>query len=103
MELKMIAWSSEEAPNEEEIRLQLAEEQLKVYNWFNDPDDVQAGHTHGYHKILYVIEGSINFDFPTRHKSFALKAGDRLELPAGIRHSATIGPEGVTCLEAHVY
>jgi hypothetical protein len=29
--------------------------------------------------------------------------GDRLDLPAGVRHSAIVGPQGVTCLEAHVY
>ena len=81
----------------------LLEQQLKIYHWSNDPDDVYAGHTHGYHKIIYVVEGSINFDFPTRHKSVTLRSGDRLEVPAGIRHSAVVGAEGVTCLEAHVY
>ena len=27
--------------------------------------------------------------------------GDRLELPAGVAHNASVGPEGVVCLEAH--
>jgi hypothetical protein len=26
--------------------------------------------------------------------------GDRLDLPAGVRHNAAVGPEGVVCLEA---
>ena len=30
-----------------------------------------------------------------------LTAGDRLELPAGTRHDAVVGPGGVACLEAH--
>jgi hypothetical protein len=28
--------------------------------------------------------------------------GDRLDLPAGTRHDALVGPTGVTCLEAHL-
>jgi len=28
--------------------------------------------------------------------------GDRLDLPAGTRHEAFAGPDGVTCLEAHL-
>jgi cupin superfamily acireductone dioxygenase involved in methionine salvage len=50
-----------------------------------------------------VVKGSIKFDFPTRHKTVNLTAGDRLELPTGIRHSAVVGLEGVDCLEAHIY
>ena len=28
--------------------------------------------------------------------------GDRLDLPAGTRHDAVVGPDGVRCLEAHL-
>lgn len=31
-----------------------------------------------------------------------LAAGERLELPAGTAHGATVGAAGVTCLEAHL-
>ena len=31
-----------------------------------------------------------------------LGVGDRLDLPAGTRHDALVGPTGVTCLEAHM-
>ena len=103
MELKIIPWTADTPPTEEQLREELAEQQLKVYHWSNDPGDVYVGHTHGYHKVIYVVRGSINFDFPTRHKSLTLHAGDRLDVPAGVRHSAAVGPEGVLCLEAHVY
>ena len=103
MELKVTPWPHEAPPNMEELQSLLAQQELKVYHWSNGPDDVYAGHTHGYHKILYVIEGSIKFDFPTRHKMVNLNRGDRLDIPAGIRHSAVVGPDGVTCLEAHIY
>jgi quercetin dioxygenase-like cupin family protein len=102
MELKVTPTTGTPAA-EEEIRAELEEQQLKVYRWSNAPDDVYVGHTHGYHKIVYVLDGSIRFELPTRHEAFNLKVGDRFDLPAGIRHSAVVGPGGVTCLEAHIY
>jgi chorismate synthase len=39
---------------------------------------------------------------PDEARSVELVTGDRLELPAGTRHDATVGPAGVTCLEAHL-
>lgn len=103
MELKVIPWSGQTPPTEAELRDTLVNQELKVYQWSNRPEEVYAGHTHGYHKIVCVVEGSIKFDCPTHHKVFNLMPGDRLELPAGVRHSAVVGPQGVTCLEAHVY
>ncbi|MBN1992921.1 MAG: AraC family ligand binding domain-containing protein [Anaerolineae bacterium] len=103
MELKVTPWHKETPPTEEELRAPLEEQQLKVYRWSNAPEDVYASHTHGYHKIICVVKGSIRFDLSTRHETFHLKAGDQLELPAGLRHSAIVGPDGVTCLEAHIY
>lgn len=102
MELKITPWPEETPPAEEELREFLAHQEMKVYRWSSEPEDVLSGHTHGYHKILYVVEGSIKFDFPVRHKTINLKVGDRLDLPAGTRHSAVVGPEGVTCLESHI-
>ncbi|HEV8193806.1 MAG TPA: hypothetical protein VGP82_20325 [Ktedonobacterales bacterium] len=32
--------------------------------------------------------------------SWSNAPGDRLDLPAGVTYEATVGPEGVTCLEA---
>lgn len=103
MELKIIPWSEPEPPTEAELQELLDKQELRVYRWSNRPEDVYAGHTHGYHKVIYVVEGNIKFDCPTHHKVFNLNAGDRLELPAGVRHSAVVGPQGVTCLEAHIY
>lgn len=104
MELKVTPWiNKEEIPSEEELRDQLENQDLKVYHWSSRPADVFASHTHGYHKVLYVLQGSVKFDLPTRHQTFNLTPGDRLDLPAGIRHSAVVGEEGVACLEAHIY
>jgi quercetin dioxygenase-like cupin family protein len=103
MEFKITPWHKETPPIEEELRADLEEQQLKVYRWSNAPEDVYTSHTHGYHKVLCVVKGNIRFDLPTRHEAFTLKDGDRLDLPAGLRHSAVVGNEGVVCLEAHIY
>ncbi len=104
MELKVTPWSKDTAPSKEDFMEQFEEYQdLQVYNWSSPPDGVFAGHTHGYHKILYVLDGAIKFDLPTQHQSLNLKTGDQLDLPAGVRHSAIVGMDGVKCLEAHIY
>ena len=48
-----------------------------------------------------MAEGSIRFGLSARGEAASLAPGDRLELPAGTSHDATVGPAGVTCLEAH--
>ncbi|HMQ52786.1 MAG TPA: cupin [Anaerolineae bacterium] len=103
MELKVYPWIKETAPKEEELRNELVEQELNVYHWSSPPNDTLLGHTHGYHKIIYVVSGAIKFEFPSRHQSLSLRAGDKLELPAGIRHNAIVGVDGVRCLEAHIY
>ncbi|RME71246.1 MAG: cupin domain-containing protein [Chloroflexi bacterium] len=103
MELKVIPWTKDTPPSEEQLQQELEKQDLRVYRWSNGPGAVYEGHTHSFHKILYVVEGNIKFDLPTHQQTFNLKPGDRLELPSGIRHRAVVGPDGVTCLEAHIY
>jgi quercetin dioxygenase-like cupin family protein len=74
-------------------------EGLAPYRWSNGPGDVYGAHTHPYDKVIYVVEGSITFGVPGRQ--LELHPGDRLDLPAGTRHDARVGPDGVVCLEGH--
>ena len=74
---------------------------LNPYAWGNNPGDIYSAHTHGYAKVIYVLQGSITFGLPEEGRQVTLKAGDRLELPAGTQHSAVVGENGVSCLEAH--
>jgi quercetin dioxygenase-like cupin family protein len=97
----VIPWNSPESPNEHTIRNLLAQENLEPYAWGNSPGDVYSSHTHSYHKVIYVVEGSITFGLPGENRQVTLEAGDRLELPAGTSHNAVVGPLGVRCLEAH--
>jgi uncharacterized protein YjlB len=63
---------------------------------------VYAAHSHGFDKVLVCAAGSIVFGLPGRGDNVALSEGDRLDLPAGTSHDAVVGPDGVTCLEAHL-
>ena len=80
----------------------LRAEGLDASPWSNGPGDRYRVHDHGYDKVIVVERGSIVFGLPADGGSVALDAGDRLELPAGTRHDAVVGPSGVTCLEVHL-
>ena len=79
----------------------LRAEGLVAGSWSNGPGDTYAAHAHGYDKVLVVASGSIRFGLVDRGETAELAVGDRLDLPAGTRHDAIVGPDGVVCLEAH--
>lgn len=79
----------------------LRDEGLAPGSWSNGPGDRYAAHDHGYDKVLVCVAGSIRFGLPDHATSVELGVGDRLDLPAGTRHEALVGRDGVTCLEAH--
>jgi mannose-6-phosphate isomerase-like protein (cupin superfamily) len=66
--------------------------------WGNTPGDRYGAHSHDSHKVLFCLDGSITFHLADR--DVELSAGDRLDLPPGTEHSATVGPDGVECIEA---
>jgi quercetin dioxygenase-like cupin family protein len=85
-----------------DLAARLAAEGLRAGSWANGPGDVYAAHAHGFDKVLVCTAGSIVFGLPRRGERVALRTGDRLDLPAGTEHDAIVGPEGVSCLEAHL-
>lgn len=52
-------------------------------------------------KVIYVVRGSITFDLPATGVRLVMRAGDRLDLAAGVAHDAVVGAAGGVCLEAH--
>jgi uncharacterized protein YjlB len=85
-----------------ELVRRLQAEGLEPGTWSNGPGDVYGVHSHAYDKVLVCAAGSIVFGLPGMVQQVPLAAGDRLDLPAGTEHDATVGPVGVTCLEAHL-
>ena len=67
-------------------------------SWGNGPGDLYGTHDHPRDKVLFCLAGSIVFN--TDAGDLSLSAGDRLDLPAGTRHGATVGPRGCECVEA---
>lgn len=93
-------WARADAPTEETIQELFRLEGLSPYRWSNGPGDSYPSHDHPYHKVIYVVRGSITFGAPESGQEVTLKAGDRLDLPPGVSHNAVVGPQGVVCLEA---
>ena len=83
---------------DDSVEAKLRAEADHCYQWSNEPGAVYAVHHHPYRKILYVAEGSITFT-PAGRSPIEMRAGDRLDLPAGTGHGAVVGPDGVTCWE----
>ncbi len=98
---QVTAWAGSGPPTQAALSKLMADEGLNPYSWSNGPFDVYAPHSHTYNKVIYVVQGSITFGLPELDRKLTLKAGDRLDLPAGTVHDATVEAEGVTCLEAH--
>lgn len=85
----------------DELMARLRAETGDGYSWSNGPGDRYGAHSHPFEKVLYCVEGSITFTLEGDGRSVELREGDRLLLPAGTSHSATVGPEGCVCIEGH--
>ena len=90
--------SSLDSPDQREIEARFRKEDLSPRTWGNEPGYEYEWHSHDYHKVLYCLSGSIVFH--TEAGDFAMEAGDRLDVEPGTGHSATVGPDGVRCMEA---
>ena len=77
----------------------MKKEGLRPYMWRNTPNQRYAVRSHGYHRILYVIEGTLELIFPDSNQRIILRSGD---IPAGTRHAAIVGSTGAQCVEASV-
>ena len=104
--MQVLRWQEALAPQEQELFRRMQRDGLTPYTWSNGPGDSYAVHSHTYEKVLYCVRGSIRFVLPDHADTAGnmgaidLAPGDCMVLPANIRHSAQVGPQGVTCLEA---
>lgn len=104
--MQIIRWQETTLPQEQELRKRMQQEGLSPYSWSNGSDYSYAVHSHSYEKVLYCLHGSIRFTLPDSREASGkmsvvdLGPGDCLILPAGTRHGAEVGSQGVTCMEA---
>jgi quercetin dioxygenase-like cupin family protein len=94
-------WTHEKPVTPHAVETRMMAEGVPYYRWSNGPGDVYPAHDHPYHKVIYVVQGSITFGLPDTDEQITLDTGDRLDLPAGVIHNATVGRLGVVCLEGH--
>lgn len=83
----------------DELMSRLRGEASGCHSWSNGPGDTYAAHDHAYEKVLYCVDGSIDFILEESGRTIALGAGDRMVLPAHTMHSAVVGSDGCTCIE----
>ena len=79
-----------------EVAAELAEHG-RPSTWSNGPGTRYDRHQHDYRKLLVCTQGSIIFH--TDEGDVVLGPGDCLDLDPHTGHAATVGPEGVTCVE----
>ena len=85
-------------PGEDGIAARMRAEGLSPHGWGNGPGDTYGWHEHGYEKVLYCMRGRIVFH--TAGGGIELGPGDKMVLPPHTAHAATVGAEGVRCIEA---
>jgi quercetin dioxygenase-like cupin family protein len=86
-------------PTRAELEDRLRAEGLRWSSWGNGPNHRYDWHEHSYRDLVWCVTGSITFH--THDGDHELRPGDRLDLDPGTAHAASVGPDGVECLEVH--
>jgi len=100
--VRITRWTGGQHPTLSSITRQLKKEGLRPYAWENTPNYRYAVRSHGYQRIVYVVEGVIEITLPDSNQRVKLRAGDRVEIPPTVRHGTIIGSNGAKCVEAAV-
>jgi quercetin dioxygenase-like cupin family protein len=95
-------WTGGEHPTLSSITRKMKNEGLRPYMWMNTPNHRYGVRSHGYDKVLYVIEGVVELTLPDSNQRTRLRPGDRADIPAGTRHGTIVGSGGAKCVEASV-
>lgn len=95
-------WKGSKHPSMSTIMRMMKEEGLTPYMWTNMPNHRYGVRTHNYTKVLYVIDGVVDIKLPDSNQRVRLRSGDRIDIPAGVRHGMEVGGGGAKCVEAAV-
>jgi quercetin dioxygenase-like cupin family protein len=74
----------------------LEAEGLVVTEWSDDAHTSYDEHSHPEREVRIVLDGSMTVR--TQGREHLLRPGDRIDLAAGQRHEAEVGPDGVRYL-----
>lgn len=98
--VRVVRWTGGQHPTLSGITRDMKKQGLRPFMWDNAPNHRYAVRSHGYDKVLYVIEGNIEITLPDSNQRMRLRSGDRIDIPAGVRHGTIVGSSGVKCVEA---
>jgi quercetin dioxygenase-like cupin family protein len=98
--VRVVRWHGGQHPTVSLITRLMKKEGLRPYMWRNAPNHRYAVRSHGYTKVLYVVDGTLELILPDSNQRVTLRSGDRTDIPAGIRHGAIVGKAGAQCVEA---
>ncbi len=98
--VRVTRWIGGQHPTLNSISQLMQKDGLRPYMWMNMPNHRYAVRSHGYDKVLYVISGTLEIILPDSNQRIVLKAGDRVDIPAGVRHGTNVGQNGAKCVEA---
>ncbi|MBN2305317.1 MAG: cupin [Anaerolineae bacterium] len=98
-QVRMVRWRGGQHPTLDNITRRMVDEGLRPYVWANAPNFRYPVRSHGYDKVLYCIQGSLEITFPKLKQRVTLRAGDRVEIPRRTHYSLIVGPGGTQCVE----
>ena len=79
----------------EKYKKQLAAEGFKhVFEWTDAPDTEYKEHAHKDRVSFFLVEGGLSMTLGG--KTIIIQVGERMDVPVGVKHTATIGPHGCT-------
>lgn len=91
--MKVTRWKKTQGkPSLDQIRGLVEEEGLRFYTWSDAPGKFYPEHAHNEDELRWIVQGSLTVGVDG--KEVRLKAGDRIELPAGTSHWAQVSEDG---------
>lgn len=98
--VKVTRWNEAKHPTLPSITRLMQQDGMRPYRWGLQSNQRFAVRSHGYTKILYVVDGTLEISLPDSNQRMKLHAGDRVEIPPRVRHGGVTHKGNVICLEA---
>lgn len=86
MPIRYLPWNKPKVPTEEELRKIMTKEGMKPYISIMEKNENQGVHEHDHDECRILITG--NVEFSAEGRTYKLKPGDRIDLPAKTPHLA---------------
>lgn len=98
--VKLIKWLEEDKPTEAKIQSILESEGFNTSGRSEDAGTMKDPEPAGEDIALCIVEGMARITLPDNAEDyFDLMAGDRLDIPAGVKHGLMVGPAGAKFIE----